>query len=197
LELAKKYNKREPIVHNTYQMYLKESPGKLKSHVELLQKAGALFGVKLVRGAYMDKERQLAKEQRVESPINNTIADTHRAYNDALEYLVSGAKNGSVLIATHNEESVRKAWAIMKKQNLPPSHPHVAFAQLYGMCDHISLTLADHGATVCKYLPFGPVGTVTRYLLRRVQENKSVIGRTAIERYLISREIRRRMGFRA
>jgi len=125
-------------------------------------------------------------------PFHESIEETHRHYNSAIAFLLGQIDRSSVVIATHNEESVKLAFAEMKKRQLPFNHEHVHFAQLYGMSDHLSLAEVQAGIRVCKYVAFGPVHHVMPYLIRRMQENRGFVARTVRERELLRKEIVRR-----
>ena len=192
LNLMRKYNKVEPIIYNTIQLYLKSRLEEFKSFVELAEKEGFIYGVKLVRGAYMEKERAYAFRLGIEDPIQNTKEDTDKAYDEAVSYALHHIKNTSVCIATHNEESTLKAAELSQSLDLSKTHPHLHFAQLLGMSDHITFNLAKAGYQVAKYLPYGPVRDVLPYLIRRAQENTSVSGQLGRELELHKIEMKRR-----
>jgi proline dehydrogenase len=179
IALMKRYN-RDPsklIIYNTYQMYLKASLPTLQRDIELAKSEGYLFGAKLVRGAYMVTEGARAASLNLPSPTHNTIEDTHHSYDSAVSLMLDNVKDGlgGVVIATHNEDSIAKGVSEVVARQLPPDHPRVDFAQLYGMCDHASLALAQKGYRVCKYVPFGPMRDVVPYLVRRMQENQGMM----------------------
>jgi len=183
-------------VYNTYQQYLKNGYSKLQRDIQLANKEGFKLGIKLVRGAYIEQEKVLSKKFGYEYPINPTIGDTHTAYDSAVDLILSDiAKTDtlSVCIAGHNEDSVKNAYKLMKEKNIPLNTKRVYFAQLYGMCDHISLTLAKNGVNALKFVPYGPMQYVIPYLHRRMIENRGVIGKTQKERMLLKKEITRRL----
>jgi len=194
LELSGKFNRMKPIIHNTYQMYLVDGLKRLNEDLQAMQAKKIFLGVKLVRGAYIESERQRAIEMKYPSPVFDKLELTHESYNKGVSTLIENVRHCSVLIATHNEESVKLAYQKMKQLQIASNDPRIYFGQLYGMCDHISYGAAQQGLSVCKYIPFGPVGEVIPYLTRRMQENKGLIGRTQTERTLLSREVRRRIG---
>ena len=193
--LMTRYNKTKPLFYNTYQMYLKASPSKLAEDLEYASKNNLIWGAKLVRGAYMDGEAAWAKEKKRENPIQPTIQATHDAYNNAVRLMLDQAKSGhgAVVIASHNEHSMALGSQAVAERNLAPNHPFVHFGQLYGMCDHMSLALSQNGHNVVKYVPFGPVGEVMPYLLRRVAENKGFLASTHKEQGLMLQEIKNRL----
>ncbi|HWZ23405.1 MAG TPA: proline dehydrogenase family protein [Cytophagaceae bacterium] len=190
LQMMRKFNKQKAIVYNTYQLYKTASLSNLRSLNELALLEEWKPAVKLVRGAYMEQERQRAKLLLYDSPIHKNKEATDEAFNNALEYCI---KNKISLCAgSHNEDSNLLLTALMKTHSIPNYSEAVYFAQLYGMSDHISFNLAKAGYNVAKYLPFGPVRSVMPYLFRRAEENKSVTGQMSRELKLIREEIRRR-----
>lgn len=192
--LMTRYNKTQPRFYNTYQMYLKAAPAKLQEDINYAQENNLIIGAKLVRGAYMDGEAIWAKEKGVENPIHPTIEDTHAAYNVAMSLMLDLAKQnkGAVVIATHNERSLLLGSQGLAERGMSASHPYVHFGQLYGMCDHISLSLSQNGHNVVKYVPFGPVSEVMPYLLRRVAENRGFLASTKREQGLMLEELKDR-----
>ncbi|MCL6523809.1 MAG: proline dehydrogenase family protein [Thermoflavifilum sp.] len=192
LELMERYAHARGVLFNTYQLYRIDRLKLLKTHIQLAKEKGFVLGAKLVRGAYLEKERRRAAEKGYPSPVHATKANTDRDYNDAVAYCLSHLEHVSCCIATHNEKSCLLAIQQMDEQQLPADHPHICFSQLYGMSDHISYNLSRHGYRVCKYLPYGPLEDVIPYLMRRAQENTSVAGQTSRELSLIQKELRRR-----
>ena len=187
-----RYNKNELVVFNTFQMYRHDRYEFLKvSHVKAM-KEGYILGAKLVRGAYMEKERRRAAEQNYPSPIQPNKESTDKDYDLAVAYCLDHLDTIALFIGTHNENSCFKAAETMQQKGLQPNHHHVYFSQLFGMSDNITFNLADAGFNVCKYLPYGPVKDVVPYLMRRAQENTSVAGQTGRELGLIRREMKRR-----
>ncbi|MFM8596240.1 MAG: proline dehydrogenase family protein [Flavobacteriales bacterium] len=187
-----KYNQSKCIVYNTIQMYRHDRLAYLKAEYERAKKDGIFYGVKLVRGAYMEKERARAKELGYPSPIQPDKASTDNDYNAALEILVTHKDVFSVCAGTHNEESSMLLTTLLNKAALEAQDPQFYFAQLLGMSDHISYNLSDAGYQVAKYVPFGPVNEVLPYLLRRADENTSVAGQTSRELGLLMKEKSRR-----
>jgi Proline dehydrogenase len=192
MAMMEKYNREQPLVYNTIQLYRKDRLEFLKkSHREAREK-GYFYAAKLVRGAYMEKERERAEEKGYPSPIHETKADTDRDFNSALLYCLENIDSLAFVNATHNEESTQLLVREMEKKNLPHDHPNIYFAQLYGMSDNLSYVLAKNGYNVAKYVPYGPVRDAMPYLIRRAQENTSVAGQVSRELDLIKREIKRR-----
>lgn len=195
IAMSRQYNTERPVFYNTYQMYAKNALVSLMKDVKSAEKHGFIIGAKIVRGAYMESERQRASELGLEDPIHPTIEDTHKSFNSAIKFMLEEIKNGSkcaLLIASHNEESIVYATELMYELELENNHKQIHFAQLYGMNDHISLSLSQNNYNICKYIPFGPVKLVMPYLIRRMIENKDVVGKTKVETDLIAAELKRR-----
>lgn len=190
--MMSKYNKETAIVYNTFQLYLHSRLPYLKKSFELAQQGSYILGAKLVRGAYMEKERNRAVQYNYPSPVNADKASTDNDYNNAVLFCLQNLSGLEVFIGTHNEESCMKAVKYMSENNIEPHNPKVLFSQLFGMSDNISFNLADKGYHVAKYLPYGPVKDVLPYLIRRAEENTSVAGQTGRELMLINTELRRR-----
>ncbi|TAL58063.1 MAG: proline dehydrogenase [Bacteroidetes bacterium] len=191
-DMMQTYNKQKPIVYNTFQMYRKDRLEYLIECFAHAQKENYFIGAKLVRGAYMEKERARAAEKGYDSPINvsKEISDSH--YNNALLFCLEHLDRVAFCCASHNEKSSMLVVEKMKEKNLPANHSHIYFSQLLGMSDHISYNLASAGYNVSKYVPYGPVREVLPYLIRRAQENTSVKGQTGRELGLILKERERR-----
>ena len=187
-----KYNKEKAIIYNTIQMYRHDRLAFLKSSHELAKKEGYILGVKLVRGAYMEKEREKAAAEGYPSPIQATKADTDRDYNFALAYMVENVNDIWFCAGSHNEESAEVLMKLMAEHNLPANDHRIYFAQLLGMSDHISFNLSNAEYNVAKYVPYGPVKEVMPYLMRRARENTSVAGQMGRELSLIVKEKARR-----
>lgn len=188
----KRFNTERPIVYNTAQLYRHDRLAQLEGALEIAKSNGFIYGVKIVRGAYMEKERKRAAEKGYPSPIQPDKASSDRDYNAALQLVLTNLKHMAVVVGTHNEESVQLAAQLLLDQNLPLNHERVHVAQLFGMSDHISFNASQAGLNTAKYLPFGPVRDVLPYLFRRAEENTSVEGQTGRELGLIQKEIRRR-----
>ena len=186
------YNKQKVIVFNTFQMYRHDRLTFLKESVEFSKAHNYLLGAKLVRGAYMEKERNRAAAMGYPSPIQPSKAATDGDYDEGVDFCLHHLDRLAVFIGTHNEASCLKAAKYMDEHNIPATNDRVYFSQLYGMSDNISFNLAHSGYHVAKYLPYGPVADVIPYLMRRAQENTSVAGQTSRELSLIEKEIQRR-----
>jgi proline dehydrogenase len=192
------YNKKDVIVYNTIQCYKIGQLSLLKKNIDQSIKADYLYGVKLVRGAYMEKENSRAKKMGYKSPIQPSKYDTDKEFNECIKYVLkiigSPAKKKGIglIIGTHNEESTILAANTLKNLGWENNEAPVWFAQLYGMSDNISFNLANNGYKTAKYLPFGPIKEVIPYLFRRAEENTSVEGQTGRELSLINQELLRR-----
>ena len=191
-EMMSLYNKERAIVFNTFQMYRKDRLEYLIDCFTLAQRQNYFLGAKLVRGAYMEKERARAVKMNYPSPINDAKEITDSHYDGALRFCMEHLDRISFCCASHNEKSSMVLLNLMKEKNLPNNHPHIFFSQLLGMSDHISYNLASAGYNVSKYVPYGPVRDVIPYLIRRAQENTSVKGQTGRELSLILKERERR-----
>lgn len=187
-----RYNREKAIVFNTYQMYLTRSMDNLIHDYQDAFNRPYFLGAKLVRGAYMEKERKRAQKNNSPSPIHVDKTATDNAFNEALKFCVDHIDRVSVMCGSHNELSNALLTKWMDEKGLPPGDRRVWFAQLYGMSDNISFNLAKLGYNVAKYVPYGPVETVMPYLLRRAQENTSVAGQSSRELRLIRKELKRR-----
>ncbi|MDO9188203.1 MAG: proline dehydrogenase family protein [Bacteroidia bacterium] len=186
------YNIQKPIVYNTFQMYCKDKLAYLKHSFNIAQQSNYYLGAKLVRGAYMEKERARAIEKKYPSPIQDKKEDTDSDYDAALLFCVENVDRIAICAGTHNENSSMNLVQLMKDKNIKETNKHIFFSQLLGMSDHISYNLADAGYNVAKYVPYGPVNEVLPYLIRRAQENTSVKGQTGRELSLIIKEKQRR-----
>lgn len=191
-ELMARFNRQDVIIYNTFQMYRHDRLAFLKSSFEKAQQQGYLLGAKLVRGAYMEKERKRAEEMGYPSPIQPDKEATDRDYDAAVRFCMERLDKLAVFVGTHNEQSNMLAASLLHQQGLPHDHAHVSFSQLLGMSDNITFNLAHAGYHVSKYLPYGPVKDVMPYLLRRAQENTSISGQMGRELGLIRRERKRR-----
>ena len=189
--LMETYNKEKAIVFNTLQMYRHDRMDYLKGLHERAHHKGFHIGIKVVRGAYMEKERQRAEEHNYPSPICVDKEATDSNYDAAVHYMMEH-KNMAIFAGTHNEESSMLVVELAKKHKIAPNDDRLWFGQLFGMSDHISFNLAKEGYNVAKYLPFGPVRDVMPYLIRRAEENTSVAGQTSRELNLIKTERKRR-----
>jgi proline dehydrogenase len=191
-EMMEKYNRERPLIFNTIQLYRHDRLEFLKkSHAEAKEK-GYFLAVKLVRGAYMEKERERAEQLGYDSPIQPDKAATDRDYNLALQYCVENIKEIAVVCASHNEQSTRHLTELLAQKGLKTNHPNAFFSQLYGMSDNLSYNLANAKYNVSKYVPYGPIKDTIPYLIRRAQENSSVTGQMSRELELITKELKRR-----
>lgn len=191
-DMMETYNRSQVIVYNTYQLYRHDKLEYLKASHERSQSQGYLLGAKLVRGAYMEKERDWAKERSIMSVINPDKESTDRDYNDALRYCVENYQTIGSVCATHNAESNRLQAELIEKHGIDKTHPHLNFCQLLGMSDNITFNLSEAGYNVAKYVPYGPIHEVIPYLIRRAQENSSITGDMSRELKMITDEIKRR-----
>jgi proline dehydrogenase len=192
MEMMEIFNKGKIVVYNTIQLYRHDRLHFLKLSHQIAQQKGFKLGVKLVRGAYMEKERARAKEMGYPSPIQPDKEASDKDYDLAVRYCIDHLDQIAVIIASHNEASNLLTAELLDQKNIPHNHPHIHFSQLYGMSDNITFNLAKEGFSVSKYLPFGPIRDVIPYLMRRAQENSSVSGQTGRELSLIKRELARR-----
>ncbi len=189
-----KYNKSKPIVFNTLQMYRWDRMDYLKKLHEKSKEEGFYIGIKLVRGAYMEKENERAIEKGYPTPICASKEATDENYDAAVKYMVDHIEMMSIFEGTHNEASTYSLMNLMEEKGIKSTDDRIWFGQLYGMSDNISYNLADSGYNVAKYLPFGPVKDVMPYLIRRAEENTSVAGQTSRELSMIKAERNRRKG---
>ncbi|MEN9909122.1 MAG: hypothetical protein RLZZ540_2271 [Bacteroidota bacterium] len=192
LEMMRKYNKEKVIVYNTLQMYRWDRMDYLKTLYQTAQAEGFFIGIKLVRGAYMEKENNRAEEDNYPSPIFSNKPETDKNYDAALQYIINNLDVFSLFAGTHNEASAYYLMELMQEKNIATNDVRIWFGQLYGMSDTMSFNLAANGYNVAKYLPFGPVKEVVPYLIRRAQENTAVTGQTSRELEMIIQERQRR-----
>jgi len=190
--MMEKYNLKSAIVYNTFQLYRNDRLDFLKSSIEKAKKNKYFFGAKLVRGAYMEKERERAQKLNYPSPINPTKEATDTMYDNAINVCLDNVNLVSICAGTHNEKSSLALIESMEKKSISKNDKRIYFSQLFGMSEHISFNLAKEGYNVAKYLPYGPVQEVLPYLIRRAQENTSVEGQTGRELGLIIKEKERR-----
>lgn len=193
-EMMRKYNKEKVIVFNTLQMYRWDRLDYLKQLHEQAKAEGFFIGMKLVRGAYMEKENLRAEERGYPTPICSSKEASDINYDAAVLYMAEHLDTMSIFAGTHNEESTYKLMEIMKTKGISSNDDRIWFGQLYGMSDNISYNLASNGYNIAKYLPFGPVKDVMPYLIRRAEENTSVAGQTSRELSMIKAERNRRKG---
>ncbi|GAA4836735.1 proline dehydrogenase family protein [Algivirga pacifica] len=190
--MMEKFNQKEAIVYNTYQMYLHAKLAQLKTDLDTAATKGYKLGVKLVRGAYMEKESERASTMGYENPIQPSKDACDQDYNAALRFLVENSQYMALCAGTHNEDSSLYLTQLMAQHNISAQHPNFFFAQLYGMSDHISYNLANATYNVAKYVPYGPVKEVMPYLFRRAEENTSIAGQSSRELLLVREEMKRR-----
>jgi len=192
IKMMRKYNLTSPIVYNTVQMYRKDRLSYLGEMISNQLNDGVIFGLKLVRGAYMEKERNLAVSMNVESPICDSKDDTDKNFNSGLDFVFNNLNRISFVCASHNEDSILKVMNMMESKKLKSNDNKIWFGQLYGMSDNISFNLASKNYNTFKILPFGSVKNLMPYLIRRAEENTSVQGQTGRELQLILKERKRR-----
>ena len=191
-ELMREYNRDDVYVITTLQMYRKDRYDYLQYLLDKARTEDFMLGIKFVRGAYMEKERERAKELGYSSPICETKERTDWNYNRAIRLMMDHTDTGLIYNGTHNEESTLLMARLIDEKGLQRNDPHLWFGQLYGMSDHITFNLAKHGFNTSKYIPFGPVKYVMPYLIRRAEENTSVTGQTHRELELLEKERKRR-----
>ena len=191
-EMMQKYNRKNCVVCNTLQMYRHDRLNYLKKIYEKAEAENYFLGFKIVRGAYMEKERARAEAENYPSPIQPDKASTDRDYNHALEFIVKHNHRISLFAGTHNEHSCELLTQLMEDNQIEHGFHKIWFGQLFGMSDNISFKLGNLGYNIAKYLPYGPIKEVMPYLIRRAQENTSVAGQTGRELSLIEKEIERR-----
>lgn len=191
-QMMAKYNTEKTIVFNTLQMYRTDRLSFLRKIHNKAIDQGYTIGIKLVRGAYMEKERKRAAEKGYLSPIHETKSDTDRDFNAAVKYCIQNIDSISMFCGTHNEDSVLYTLMLMEQNGIAPNDSRIFFSQLLGMSDNITFNLAANGYNSSKYIPYGPVKEVMPYLIRRAQENTSVKGQTGRELTLIRNELARR-----
>jgi len=191
-KLMEKYNKEKVIVFGTLQLYRHDRLEYLKNLYQRAKKKGFKIGMKLVRGAYLEKERKRALEMGYEDPICKDKPTTDKYYNEVMQYMFDNLEDMAIFNGTHNEESSLLLMNLINRSNYSKTDSRLWFGQLYGMSDNISYNIAKEGFNVAKYLPFGPVKDVMPYLIRRAEENTSVVGQTNRELDLIRTEKKRR-----
>lgn len=191
MEMMKKYNRDRAVVYNTFQMYRADMMYNLRQALEAAKFENFKLGVKLVRGAYMEKERKRAKELGYLSPIHSSKKETDEAFDEALSFCIENKDRIFLCCGSHNEKSNYLLTELMERKNISADDPGIWFSQLYGMSDHISFNLAHAGYNVAKYVPYGPVEAVIPYLFRRAEENKAITG-GGRELEMVKKEIKRR-----
>lgn len=191
-DMMERYNLEQPIIFNTLQMYRTDRLQYLREARREAKNNGYLLAVKIVRGAYMEKERARAAEINYPSPIQPDKASTDRDYNAAIDYCLDHIEDVAFVAGTHNEKSTQMLAQKMQVRGIPENHPHIFYSQLFGMSDNLSYVLAKNNYNVSKYVPYGPVKDAIPYLIRRAQENSSAAGQVSRELELIARELKRR-----
>lgn len=192
IRMMERYNREVPVVYHTYQLYRTDKLAHLHRDYEHARRDGYLLGAKLVRGAYLVKERTRAQDMGYPSPVQPDKESTDKAFNDAVRFCVDAYLHLAVCNASHNLESNLLQAELIAQKDLPRSHPHLNFCQLLGMSDNITFNLSAAGYNVAKYVVYGPVREVVPYLIRRAEENSSVTGDMSRELALIVKELARR-----
>ncbi|MBK7873793.1 MAG: proline dehydrogenase family protein [Saprospiraceae bacterium] len=190
--MMKRYNREKAVVYNTFQLYRTDQLKYLMQSFNQAKKEGYILGAKLVRGAYMDKERDRAARMGYPSPIHPNKAATDDAFNTAVRFCVDHFEQLASCNASHNAESIMLQAELIAQRGVARNHPHLMFSQLYGMSDNLTFNLAKAGFNVAKYVPYGPVREVVPYLIRRAEENASVTGDMSREYELVLKEMKRR-----
>ena len=192
LDLMREFNLNKAVVYNTVQLYLVDGNRRLEQmHIQAIQDSFYL-GVKLVRGAYMEKERKIAQKHGLSSPICASKAETDKSYHAAVDYCFKHLVNIAVVLGSHNEESMVQAINLMDQYEIKPNDDRMWFRQLLGMSDYISFVLANKGYNVVKFVPFGPMDKLIPYLARRAEENTAIAGQTSRELMRLQKELKRR-----
>lgn len=191
-EMMERFNKEQAIIYNTFQMYRVDMLDNLSLAIQTAKDKNYFLGVKLVRGAYLEKERQRAHEDEYSEPLHKDKEHTDQDFNAGTLACLANINQVYFCIGTHNEQSCQLLIEEMAKQNMAKNHPNIYFAQLLGMSDNISYNLAAAGYNVAKYVPYGPVESVMPYLFRRAEENSSIAGQTSREFTLLLNEVKRR-----
>ena len=192
VELMKKYNTKSSMISLTHQCYRTGTLDKIKRNMNIAKENGYFYGVKLVRGAYMEKERERAQKMGYPSPIQPNKELTDKEFNDSLKYTIKNIDFSSLWVGSHNENSCKYLMELMKENKIKSDDNRIWFSQLFGMSDNISFTLSDIGYNVVKLIPYGPIEKTIPYLIRRANENSSVKGQSNRQFTLIKNEINRR-----
>lgn len=192
LDLMREFNTSKAVVYNTVQLYLVDGNHRLQQMHSQATKEGFYLGLKLVRGAYMEKERKIAQKQGLPSPICPSKVETDVNFNTGVSYCLKHLDKMAVVLGSHNEDSVIQAIEILNRHEIAHNDHRVWFSQLLGMSDHMSFTLANKGYNVVKFVPFGPMNKLVPYLARRAEENTAIAGQTTRELTRLQRELKRR-----
>ncbi|SDS51890.1 L-proline dehydrogenase [Mucilaginibacter mallensis] len=192
LNMMARFNKQKAIVYNTYQMYRHDKLESIKQDYSQAVAGSFILGAKIVRGAYMEKERKRADEKGYPSPIQPNKEATDIDYNNALRFCIDHVDGIAIVAGTHNEDSCRLLADLLNEKHVDPKNPHIYFSQLLGMSDNLSFNLANADYNVAKYVPYGPIKAVLPYLFRRAQENTAIAGQMSRELGLIVKEKKRR-----
>lgn len=192
IDMMRLFNQQRITVYNTYQLYRHDKLADLKADHLIAKASGFILGAKMVRGAYMEKERERAEERGYPSPIQPTKEATDKDFDNSLSYCMEHIADIAFVCGTHNEESCTFLTKLLDDHKIDRSHAHVYFAQLLGMSDNLSFNLSDARYNVAKYVPYGQIKAVMPYLFRRAQENTSIAGQTSRELALIMKEKQRR-----
>ncbi|MHA8054074.1 proline dehydrogenase family protein [Aquirufa sp. Wall-65K1] len=191
-EMMQRFNQKTAIIFNTFQMYRVDMLENLHQAIQKAVDQSYFLGVKLVRGAYLEKERLRAHEDEYSEPLHKEKEATDRDFNLGIQACLEHLDQVHFCVGTHNEQSCQLLCQWMDEKGIPSNHPHIYFAQLLGMSDNISYNLASSGYNVAKYVPYGPVSAVMPYLFRRAEENSSIAGQTSREFALLQKEVSRR-----
>jgi proline dehydrogenase len=193
-EMMARFNRSRAVVFNTYQLYRRAALPNLAQGFERAVAGGYFFGAKLVRGAYLERERARAAVMGYPDPIQPDKASTDRDYDAAVRLCLDHLDRAAVFVGTHNDESCQNLVREIHARGLPRNDPRIFMSQLYGMSDHLSFNLGQAGFNVAKYMPYGPLRSVLPYLIRRAEENSGIAGQGSRELMLVNRELRRRRG---
>ena len=195
-EMMQTHNQDRAVVFTTLQLYRTDRVDYFKRLIALAHKKAFRLGVKIVRGAYMEQERDRARRFGYPSPIHPDKSRTDQAFDTCIHLFIDNLDNVEICVGTHNEYSCKLMAGLMAERGIAPNHPHIYFSQLYGMSDHISYKLAHAGYNVTKYLPYGPVASTLPYLARRAEENTAIAGQMSKELEIIIQERQRRKQFK-
>lgn len=192
LEMMRRYNRGKVIVYNTFQMYRKDALRLILKFLQSAREGGFMAGIKIVRGAYLEKEQQRAKQLGEECPVFSQKTDTDASFDQAIEVVMKNLEVAALCIASHNLPSTCQALQLLEEEPFKPYKDRVSFSQLYGMSDHLTFNLARLGYKTTKYLPYGSVRETVPYLLRRAEENSAISGQMSRELELLRQEMARR-----